>query len=133
MCVLQGCCAAIQQAELSGDPAQGGTPRACAPSAATRARRRASCAPAAAHGQRARRLAQGHPYRNVCDLRSGAATSLVELEFASHTPAEADKSARVPSGLPYYSISARMSELDVVFLNRFLMARARRRPAPPKP
>ena len=66
---------------------------------------------------------QGHPYRSVCDLRSGAATSLVELEFASHTPAEADESARVPPGLPYYSIQARMSELDVVFLNRFLMAR----------
>ena len=69
---------------------------------------------------------QGHPYRSVCDLRSGAATSLVELEFASHTPAEADESARVPSGLPYYSIQARMSELDVVFLNRFLMARTLR-------
>ena len=66
---------------------------------------------------------QGHPYRSVCDLRSGAATSLVELEFASHTPAEADESARVPPGLPFYSIQARMSELDVVFLNRFLMAR----------
>lgn len=66
---------------------------------------------------------QGHPYRSVCDLRSGASTSLVELEFASHTPAEADESARVPPGLPFYSIQARMSELDVVFLNRFLMAR----------
>lgn len=59
----------------------------------------------------------------MCDLRSGAATSLVELEFASHTAAEADESARVPPGLPFYSIQARMSELDVVFLNRFLMAR----------
>ncbi|KAK9834254.1 hypothetical protein WJX81_000411 [Elliptochloris bilobata] len=66
-------------------------------------------------------LPEGHPYRSVCDLRSGAATSLVELEFASHTPEEADESSRVPPGLPFFSIRARMNELDIVFLNRFLM------------
>ena len=64
--------------------------------------------------------AQGHPYRNICDLRHGASTSLIELEFASHTGADADPSPRVPSGLPFYTLTAQLRELELVFLNRFL-------------
>lgn len=66
---------------------------------------------------------QDHPYRNICDLRSGAATSLIELEFASHTGQDADTSARVPSGLPFYTLKAQLRELELVFLNRFLQVR----------
>ncbi|KAK9908805.1 hypothetical protein WJX75_003140 [Coccomyxa subellipsoidea] len=65
-------------------------------------------------------LPEGHPYRNICDLRHGASTSLIELEFASHTGADADTSPRVPSGLPFYTLTAQLRELELVFLNRFL-------------
>ena len=63
---------------------------------------------------------QGHPYRYICDLRHGASTSLIELEFASHTGADVDTSPRVPSGLPFYTLNAQLRELELVFLNRFL-------------
>ena len=63
---------------------------------------------------------QDHPYRSICDLRSGAAASLIELEFASHTGEEGDCNPRVPAGLPYYSLRAQLRELELTFLNRFL-------------
>ena len=63
---------------------------------------------------------QEHPYRNVCDLRRDATTSLIELEYTTHTAEESTSNDRVPSGLPYASIDAHMQRLDVVFLSRFL-------------
>lgn len=63
---------------------------------------------------------QGHPFRNVCDLRHGATTSLIELEYLTHTAAESETNSRVPSGLPFSSIAASMHRLDIVFLSRFL-------------
>ena len=63
---------------------------------------------------------QGHPYRNVLDLRHGASTSLIELEFASHTGQDSDTDSAVPAGLPFYTLKAQLRELELVFLNRFL-------------
>ena len=63
---------------------------------------------------------QGHPYRNVLDLRHGASTSLIELEFASHTGQDSDTDPAVPAGLPFYILKAQLRELELVFLNRFL-------------
>ena len=63
---------------------------------------------------------QGHQYRNVCDLRKGAATSLITVDFASHTVEESYSNNRVPSGYPYSSVKAKLSELDFIFLNRFI-------------
>ena len=63
---------------------------------------------------------QSHPYRNVCDLRRGATTSLVELEYTTHTAEESLTNDRVPSGLPFASIDAHMQQLDIHFLSRFL-------------
>lgn len=63
---------------------------------------------------------QGHQYRNVCDLRRGASTSLISVEFASHSAEESHSNSRVPSGLPYSTLKARLSELDFIFLNRFV-------------
>lgn len=65
-------------------------------------------------------LPQGHPYRNVCDLRRGSSTSLITVEFASHSAEESHSNSRVPSGLPYSTVKARLSELDFIFLNRFV-------------
>ena len=56
----------------------------------------------------------------MCDLRKGAATSLIELEFASHTAEEVAADGRVPKGLPFSSLKASLRELDVIFLNRFV-------------
>ncbi len=63
---------------------------------------------------------QGHPYRNVLDLRHGASTSLIELEFASHTGKDSDTNPGVPAGLPFYTLKAQLRELELVFLNRFM-------------
>ena len=63
---------------------------------------------------------QGHPYRNVLDLRHGASTSLIELEFASHTGKDSDTDPGVPEGLPFYTLKAQLRELELVFLNRFM-------------
>ena len=64
--------------------------------------------------------AQGHRYRNICDLRKGAATSLISVEFASHTLEESYSNDRVPSGFPFTSVKAALCELDFIFLNRFI-------------
>ena len=63
---------------------------------------------------------QGHQYRNVCDLRQGASTSLITVDFATHSIAESHNNPRVPSGFPYSSVKAKLSELDFIFLNRFV-------------
>lgn len=65
-------------------------------------------------------LLQDHPFRNVCDLRRDALTSLIQLEYTTHTAEESLSNDKVPSGLPYASIDAHMQRLDVVFLSRFL-------------
>ncbi len=65
-------------------------------------------------------LLQGHQYRNVCDLRRGAATSLITVDFATHSIEESHRNPRVPSGFPYSSVKAKLSELDFIFLNRFI-------------
>ena len=65
-------------------------------------------------------MLQDHPFRNVCDLRRDATTSLIEMEYTTHTAEESTHNDRVPSGLPYASINAHMQRLDVVFLSRFL-------------
>ena len=62
---------------------------------------------------------QDHPYRYICDLRKGAADSLVEVEMAQKS-ADAPRSERMPEGLPFYEIRARMRELNVIVLARFL-------------
>lgn len=56
----------------------------------------------------------------MCDLKRGATTSLVELEYITHTAEESMTNDRVPSGLPYATVDAHMQQLDVVFLSRFL-------------
>ena len=63
---------------------------------------------------------QGHAYRTWCDLRKGAATSLVSVEYATHTSEEAEGNERVPSGYEFATLQAKLSELDFVFLNRFM-------------
>lgn len=65
-------------------------------------------------------LVQGHRYRNVCDLRKGAATSLITIDFASHTAEESFNNDRVPSGYPFSTVKAKLSEFDFIFLNRFI-------------
>ena len=65
-------------------------------------------------------LPDENPYRRVCDLRAGSATSLIDLEFSSHTAEESRANPRVPDGFPYYALRAQLNELDVVFLYRFL-------------
>ena len=56
----------------------------------------------------------------MLDLRHGASTSLIELEFASHTGKDSDTDPGVPAGLPFYTLKAQLRELEMVFLNRFL-------------
>ncbi|KAL4443584.1 hypothetical protein ABPG75_011321 [Micractinium tetrahymenae] len=63
-------------------------------------------------------LPEGHPYRQACGLREGSSTSLVSLEFCSFPPSY--RHPAVPEGLQYYTLQAQLSELQLVFLYRFL-------------
>jgi hypothetical protein len=65
-----------------------------------------------------RTLPEGHPYRNACGLRPGSAASLVALTFASHPAMH--RHPRVPPDTPFYTLQATLSELQTVFLYRFL-------------
>ena len=57
----------------------------------------------------------------ACQPRDAEAASLIRLDIASHPAAEARAdSGRVPAGLEYWSVDVRITQLEVVFLNRFL-------------
>jgi hypothetical protein len=63
-------------------------------------------------------LPEGHPYHQACGLRAGSDASLVSLEFCSCPPSY--RHPKVPEGLQYYTLQAQLSELQLVFLYRFL-------------
>jgi hypothetical protein len=63
---------------------------------------------------------QGHPYRNVIGLRSGASTSLIQVALSSHVADTGPAGDRIPQGLPYWTLNAQMRELEIFFLYRFL-------------
>lgn len=60
----------------------------------------------------------------ACQPRDAQAASLIRLDVASHpaTEARAD-SSRVPAGLEYWSVDVQITQLEVVFLYRFLQVR----------
>lgn len=60
------------------------------------------------------------PHRQACGLRPGSTASLVALSFAFY-PGSAHDDPRVPAGFDFYNLQAKLSELQVVFLYRFLM------------
>lgn len=63
-------------------------------------------------------LEQNHPYRQACGLRAGRSVSLVEVGFDFHPRGHYDE--RVPKGMEFYSLRARLSELQLVFLYRLV-------------
>lgn len=65
-------------------------------------------------------LSEDHPYRQICGLRADTTASLIEVEFASHTPTESIYEDRVPTGSYYYTFRAEISAVDVVFYYRFI-------------
>ena len=65
-------------------------------------------------------LDPGHPLRRAVGLRPGAHDSLVSLTLAARPSADADADDRVPSGAAFYTLTARLQALRVVYLNRLL-------------
>jgi vacuolar protein sorting-associated protein 13A/C len=63
-------------------------------------------------------LQKNHPYRQACGLREGRSVSLVELGFDFHPRGHSDQ--RVPQGMEFYSLRAKLSELQLVFLYRLV-------------
>lgn len=59
-------------------------------------------------------------YYYVINIKEGGTDSLIVLDFASHTAQESLQEARVPDGAAYYTLEGHLSQLDVVFLHRFL-------------
>lgn len=59
-------------------------------------------------------------YYYVINIKESGANSLVVLDLASHTVQESLQEARVPDGSAYYTLEGHLSQLDVVFLHRFL-------------
>lgn len=62
-------------------------------------------------------------YYYVINLKESGTDSLIVLDFASHTVQESLQEARVPDGTAYYTLEGHLSQLDVVFLHRFLQVR----------
>ena len=60
----------------------------------------------------------------ACQPRQGGATSLIQLDIASHPAAEARPNERIPAGLEFWSVDVHITQLEVVFLNRFLQVRS---------
>ena len=64
--------------------------------------------------------------RTLCELRPGSTGSLIELTFRMHgkdegePPLDASGRRRVPEGLAHYSLSARLSAVRLVFMQRFV-------------
>lgn len=72
-------------------------------------------------------LEEGHPYHQICGLRPGSATSLVSFQFDQCLASSSSSSSsgptgygRVPSGQGHYTLKVCLSELQVVFLYRFV-------------
>ncbi|KAL6781279.1 hypothetical protein ACKKBG_A10495 [Auxenochlorella protothecoides x Auxenochlorella symbiontica] len=64
-------------------------------------------------------LPDPHPYRRACGLRGDGTASLVDVEFKMY-PAGARADPRVPPGLAWAHLTARLSQLQLVFLYRLL-------------
>jgi hypothetical protein len=63
-------------------------------------------------------LPEESPYRQACGLRPGSDASLISLTFGSHPASHKDP--RVPPGFEFYTLQAKLNELQLVFLYRFL-------------
>lgn len=62
-----------------------------------------------------------HGALQACQPREGGSTSLIKLDIASHPASEARADAdRVPAGLEFWSVKVDITQLEVVFLYRFL-------------
>ena len=65
-------------------------------------------------------------HRTICELRPGCSDSLIEVKFRMNgkdelsVPLDEDGRRRVPEGLSYYSLVAKLSAVRVVFLQRFV-------------
>lgn len=57
----------------------------------------------------------------ACQPRDAGAASLIKLDIASHPASEArEHSDRVPAGPEFWSVNVQITQLEVVFLYRFL-------------
>ncbi|GFR52306.1 hypothetical protein Agub_g14843, partial [Astrephomene gubernaculifera] len=65
-------------------------------------------------------LPYDNPYRTICTLRPGTSTSLIEVAFRMHSAAESLSQPRVPPGSPFYSLTASLSAVQLVYMGRFL-------------
>lgn len=64
-------------------------------------------------------LPPDHPCYQACGLKSGGGDSLISVEFVSYPPSH-DSGGRAPPGRPHSAVRARLCELQLVFLYRFL-------------
>ncbi|GMH39652.1 hypothetical protein BSKO_07550 [Bryopsis sp. KO-2023] len=65
-------------------------------------------------------IPEGHPNRQLCGLRSETQESLISVVFQSHTISESYSNDRIPNGAPFYSLSASLSAVRLVFFYRWL-------------
>ncbi len=59
----------------------------------------------------------------ACQPREGGASSLIKVYIASHPASEERPDGRIPAGLEYWSVDVDITQLEVVFLYRFLQVR----------
>lgn len=65
-------------------------------------------------------LAPDNPHRTICSLRPGTEASLIDVRYRAHDKSESYSEPRLPDGVNYASLVARLSTVQIVFMQRFL-------------
>lgn len=65
-------------------------------------------------------LPEANPSRTICSLRSDTTGSLIDVTFRVHSAGESFQQPAVPDGLPYYSVVAKLSAVQLVYMQRYL-------------
>lgn len=65
-------------------------------------------------------LCPEHALRQICGLKGSDKTSLITATLKSHDIRESYTCDRVPAGMPFYSVQADLSEVQLVYFQRFI-------------
>lgn len=65
-------------------------------------------------------LPKDHELRQICGLKPSEKSSLIHATVQSHSVSESHNDSRVPSGIEYYSVKANLSEVRIVYFQRFI-------------
>ena len=65
-------------------------------------------------------LPRDHGLRQICGLKVAEGSSLITATFQSHEKTDSYIQDRVPAGCPFYSLRADLSEVQLVYFQKFV-------------